>query len=58
MAVDTAAAAAAARAAAATEGRQAPASTTTNPARSTPRPGGPPVIGVPVTESQATDTAN
>ncbi|HEX6070091.1 MAG TPA: rod shape-determining protein MreC [Longimicrobiaceae bacterium] len=58
MAVDTAAAAAAARAAAATQGRQAPAQTETAPVRSTPRPGGPPVIGVPVTESQATDTAN
>jgi hypothetical protein len=62
MAIDTAAAAAAERAAAAA-GRGTPQETQGagaqqgTPERSTPRPGGPPVLGVPVTGEQP-DTGN
>lgn len=55
MAMDTAAAAAAERAAAAAAAvgvePQAPGAGASQPARSTPRPGGPSVLGVPVTEA-------
>ena len=65
MAMDTAAIAAAERAAAAAAaagtGQGAPQPQQTQPspaATSTPRPGGPPVIGVPVTEQPSADGAN
>jgi rod shape-determining protein MreC len=60
MAMDTAAAAAAERAAAAAAARGPTdgAATRTQPQRSTPRPGGPPVLGVPVTEQPDPDAAN
>ena len=57
MAIDTAAAAAAERAAAAAAAANVPATATpggqaAQPVRSTPRPGGPAVLGVPVDEAQ------